>query len=121
MIVYRVQDKRGRGPFKPGMSHRWSDEDFAPGMESLLTWPEEFGFDLINRDGRPGEHFGSAVRDPMELSRWFSKTEQEKLHKLGYRPVALRVDRVLAESKDQLVFARQKPLWRNARPIQWPL
>lgn len=118
--VYRVQDANGRGPYQPGFSRQWADEDFAPGMMALPTWMEEFGSDLITRLGRPGEHYGSAVRSVEKLSEWFSPTEQRRLAALGFIPVALRANRILAESKNQLVFARQRPLARGALLMPWP-
>lgn len=115
MIVYRVQDHKGRGPFKPGLSKRWADEVFAPGQEELPTFMEEFGNDLIERLGRPGEYYGSAVRSADKIKRWFSEAERTKLHKLGYRLVSMKADRVLAESSNQIVFARRRPLYRDVR------
>src|SRR5262245_6350137 len=56
--VFRIQDAEGRGPFKPGFSNRWTDEDFAPGMKPMPPWGDEFGWDLIERLGYPDEHFG---------------------------------------------------------------
>lgn len=120
MIVFRVQDSQGRGPFKPGVPAKWADPEFAPGMKALPTFMEEFGFDVFDRLGRPGEHFGSAVRRARSISDWFSKSEQIKLHDLGYRLTGLRNARVLAESQNQIVFARSKPLWMDAETMNWP-
>ena len=118
-LVYRVQDSEGRGPFRPGFSQRWSDLDFTPGMEQLPTIIEEFGRDIFQRLGRPGEHYGTAVRDVDGLKRWFSPTERERLEKLNFRIVFLRVNRVLAESKNQLLFARTRPLRTGVAFISW--
>lgn len=120
MRVFRIQDADGRGPFKPGFSSSWTDEEFAPSMLSLPPWGTEFGWDLIEKKGWPGEHFGTAVRSLSALNRWFSPTEQRKLSILGYRAVELRADRILAESDCQLVFARRKPLRLGAKPQPWP-
>lgn len=120
-IVYRVQDEDGRGPFRPGFSCEWADEEIAPGMDALPTWPEEFGCDLIDRCGRRGEHFGTAVRSAKLLGKWFSATERHRLQMLGFNAVRLRTNRVLAESENQLVFARTRPLNRGAIIIPWPV
>ena len=120
IVVYRVQDKSGRGPFQPGFSRKWADIDFAPGMAALPTWMEEFGDDLINRHGRSGEYFGSAVRTIDEISRWFSEKEKTRLQKLGFRVVSMRVNRILAESKNQVVFARDVQLRRRIVIHPWP-
>ena len=40
MRVFRVQDANGRGPFRPGFSREWCDDDFAPGMLPLAATSE---------------------------------------------------------------------------------
>jgi hypothetical protein len=120
-VVFRVQDIRGRGPFKPGFSMKWADEDFSPGLLPLPTFMEEFGHDVIDRLGKPGERFGSAVRSPEQLSRWFSPTEQRRLHDFGYRPVKMVADRILAESTNQVLIARKRPFYRDVSIIFWPM
>jgi hypothetical protein len=108
--VYRIQNHVGRGPFQPGFSWKWADNDFTGGCKAHPTWMEEFGETLIQRRGRPGEHFGSAVRTMSKLCEWFSPTERSKLAAMGFNVVSVPIDRVLAESESQLVFARKLPL-----------
>jgi hypothetical protein len=84
-------------------------------MVALPTWQEEFGGDLIERRGLPGEHYGSAVRSVKDLARWFSEAEQERLRALGFRVVSIGPVRILAESKNQVVFASRVPLATAAR------
>lgn len=117
--IYRVQDAAGRGPFRPGFSHNWADPVWAPGMEELPTWMDEFGKDLIEREGRDGEHYGSAVRDHAGIRRWFSLSERAKLQRLGFNVVSLQADRILAESRHQLVFARGRALNKGAIIVPW--
>lgn len=117
--VFRVQDADGRGPFKPGFSRLWADEDFAPGMKPLPTMMEEFGWGLIEREGRPGEHFGTAVRSVEKLGAWFPQSEQRKLKSLGFNIVSLVPGRVIAESENQLIFARKAPLRCGVIVIPW--
>lgn len=112
MKVYRVQDRDGRGPFKPGFSKVWSDPDFAPGQLPLPPWPEEFGMDAIDRLAKPHEnYFGSAVRTVGKLRSWFSDAERERLADLGYHIAAIPHARVLAESPNQLLIASQTPFY----------
>lgn len=117
MKVYRIQDREGRGPFRPGMSKFWASEGFEDGIKPLPTFAEEFGPDIVDRLGRPGEWFGSAVRTREDINRWFSKAERERLHTLGYKLVRLSVDRILAESENQLVFARRRHLRLGAQDV----
>src|ERR1700722_13204458 len=123
LAIYRIQDGSGRGPFRPGFSRQWADESFGLGCKQFPTWMEEFGPDLIELRGRAGEHFGSAVRSPQKLCEWFSSTERAKLAMLGFYVVSLDIDRVLAESSNQLVFARRLPLNQGAilMPVLTPV
>ena len=118
MRVFRIQDCHGRGPFIPGFSAQWADETFRDCTAPLPTWMDEFGADLLDRLGLPGEFFGSAVRSANQISRWFSAREQARLASLGFHVVKLNVDRILAESENQLVFARRRPLSRGAKILR---
>lgn len=106
-LVYRIQDAEGRGPFRPGFSQHWIDHTAHCEFPS---WLEEFGYcvppDLIQQ----GWHFGSACRTIDGIKQWFSRTERRRLAKLGYSLVAMKPDRILAESERQLVIARKLPL-----------
>lgn len=64
---------------------------------------------LLRRMQEPA-HYGSGVRRLEQIRKWFTPTEFVRLQILGYRLVAMDVDRILAESKNQLVFKRSKPL-----------
>jgi hypothetical protein len=117
--IYRVQDAGGRGPFRPGFSAQWLDDELAPDRLELPPWTEEFGFHLIQLRGKPGEHFGTATRSIDGLRKWFSPTEQAKLRLFGYNIASFEDARVLAESEHQLVFARARPLNRGAIIVPW--
>lgn len=119
--VYRVQDREGRGPFRPGFSREWADETFNNGTVAMPTWMEEFGSDLIDRSGHAHEHFGTAVRTIDQLCKWFSPTERARLAVCGYNVVSLAITRVLAESDNQLVFARRRPLHHGVIIVPWPI
>jgi hypothetical protein len=81
---------------------------------------EEFGWDVLKM-WRPGEFGGSACRTVEQLGRWFTATEQERLRRYGYSIVIMTVDRVLAESTNQVVFARRVPLSQDVVVIPWPV
>lgn len=117
--LLRVQDSEGRGPFKPGFSGRWRDRTLFPGMKELPTFMEEFGLKSILRLLRPGEHMGCAVRDLRGIHRWFSPTERMRLRELGYSVVKIEVDRILAESENQITFARSRPLNVDVETVAW--
>lgn len=107
-VVYRVQDRDGRGPWKPGFSQVWftdrTDEEYA----ALAPWPLEIMHNL--RAAGRGRHMGYACETLDQLRRWFTPTEYKTLLRHGYRAVKLEVDAVLARSDMQCAFARSKPL-----------
>ena len=114
--VYRVQDKNGRGPFKPGFTTIWLDDEKDRWLESSI---QEFGAAVITNHGGPGRHLGCACRSIEDLERWFSRAERKRLKKFGYNLVSMEVNEILAESKNQLVFCRYKPLYEAATKEGW--
>lgn len=110
-LVYRIQDAEGRGPFRPGFSVQWLD---ATEHCAFPSWIEEFGWCIPDDLRAQGWHFGSACRTIEGVKKWFSRTERHRLARLGYALVAIKPDRVLAESERQLVIARQRPLTDGA-------
>lgn len=111
--VYRVQAVDGRGPFRPGFSIRWCDTE---GDDRPPTLMEEFP----NLEFKPGFHFGTGVRKLEDINRWFTEIEQVRLCELGFNVVSMDVDKILAESKNQIVFARKQPLMFGALIVPWP-
>lgn len=111
--VYRIQDSDGRGPWKPGFSHRWVE--VRPDHDLLSPWYEEFG--RVDQQATPGMHIGCGCRDVATLMRWFTPTEYRRLLGFGYRAVSMTVDRILAESVIQCVFERRLPLRQEATAI----
>jgi hypothetical protein len=106
-LVYRIQDAEGRGPFRPGFSSTWLD---AARHCEFPSWLEEFGWCIPADLQAQGWHFGSACRSVEGIKQWFSRTERRRLERFGYSLVALKPDRILAESERQLVIARRLPL-----------
>ena len=104
--VYRVQDRTGRGPFRPGFSHLWVDDERTSCPPSFI---EEFGAEIISKM-TPGYAYGCGVRQRAQVDNWFSPTEIIRLRMLGYAIVKLDVDVILAESAHQVVFGRRRPL-----------
>lgn len=83
--VFRVQDSSGRGPFRPGFSDRWLDDDIGS-RAALPSWMEEFGWDAF--DAAPDGAYGfSAVTSINGIRLWFSTTERERLDRLGFATV----------------------------------
>lgn len=116
--VYRIQDKAGRGPYKPGFSHTWVDQD-----NDGANCPSEFSFEQVHElievahDKGFGVEFGYGFRTMQQLEKWFTESERTKLWLLGYSIVEMEVDVILAETETQLLFARKKPLNRDVLQI----
>lgn len=113
-VVYRVQDREGRGPWRPGLSDRWVEP--RPDHKNLQPWFVEFGPQIIGRWA--DRNYGCACASLDQLRRWFSLSEYATLRLLGFQAVQMRVDRVLAESDRQLVFARSIPLAYRVEPVE---
>lgn len=116
--IYRVQDAEGRGPYRPGTSHLWTDDDHDRNPPFFI----EFGWPIASipfkwlRD----ENGGCGFRDLDQLSEWFSPNERRKLAARHFLIVRMDADRIIAESSRQLVFGRSKPLWADFIVVPWP-
>lgn len=113
-VVYRVQDRDGRGPWKPGFSSRWVEP--RADHENLPSWYAEFG--PVHSKLLYGEEMGSGCRTLEQLRRWFTRSEYKRLREYGYRAVKMEVGRILAESEIQCVFGRAKPLNEDVTGIE---
>lgn len=107
--VYRVQDKDGRGPYKPGVTKLWIGEVSNEREKKFLSWIDEFGLRIL--DGiMPDEYVGCGFENKDQFKKWFMLDERKRLGALGYKLVEMEANRILAKSETQLVFARRIPL-----------
>lgn len=104
--IVRIQDRAGRGPWKPGFSHRWVED--RPDHYALVPWYQEMG--RVDRLAIAGMHIGCGCRTEEQLRRWFTLTEYERLVAFGYQAVRMQVGRILGSSETQVVFERARPL-----------
>lgn len=116
-IIYRVQDKDGRGPWKPGFSDCWVEDRPDSEYEALKPWTVEFGYTNVLGRSIAGMSLGCGCRTLDQLRRWFTAGEYRKLRQLGYSAVSMEVGRILAESNIQCVFERAKSLREDVHPI----
>lgn len=108
-MLLRVQDKEGRGPFKPGITIQWCQSSSR--LPSIL---EEFP-DIVEALApfhKRGMHLGCGVRGREQLNRWFNDEELRRLSKLGYAIVSINDYEVVKESSNQVIFASKRPLWK---------
>ena len=108
-MILRVQDKQGRGPWRPGLSEKWVD---AWRTEHLPPIYQEFPafFALVNAAHREGLHIGCAARGRDGLLAWFSPMELLRLHDLGFSLVDASDCEVLAETPNQIIIGSRAPL-----------
>ncbi len=107
-VLWRIQDREGRGPFKPGMSDTWLDDkghSLPPFYIELGIEPHEIAFMVT-----PGFHAGCACRSRDDLHKWFSRTERRRLKRMGYFEVSFSPDRIIVETPTQVVFENAFPL-----------
>lgn len=114
--VYRIQDKDGRGPWRPGFSHKWVADRAASEYAALAPGGHQFP-KLNHMTFDPGCHYGFGCESLEQLRRWILPSEYETLLKFGYRACKLYVDRVLFRSDVQVVFERSKPLRESAKRV----
>ena len=102
MIVYRIQDKDGRGPWKPGFSQKWIE--VRDDHDNLPPWFYEFG--PVHNKAFTWESVGSACLTIDQLRRWFTESEYRTLLRHGYKAVKMEASRILGSSEIQCVFTR---------------
>lgn len=101
--IFRIQDRNGRGPWRPGFSRQWVEE--RADHERLVPWMQDFPGLVIPR----AAGIGVGCRTLDQLRRWFTKSEYLTLRRHHYRAVALDRATVIAESDIQVVFTRAVP------------
>ena len=110
--IYRIQDKDGRGPWKPGFSDNWVRE--CPDNK-LLPWMLTIG--PVHLKAMPDEICGCGCVNKNQLRRWILKSEYEVLLRYGYKAVKLK-GRILGKDENQCVFARREPLKEKCKEFK---
>lgn len=109
MTLLRVQDRQGRGPYRPGFSSRWVDSfrtvQHPPIYEERPDW-----LDLCRAAQSSGAHVGCAVDGMDALLSWFSPMELVRLYDLGFRIVDASTCKVLIRTPTQVVISSRQPL-----------
>lgn len=110
--LFRVQDREGRGPYRPGFSEKWADYEAVD--HYCPPYFVEMGWSLASIPLRftDGWHGGCAFASLDDLYRWFAPKERTNLDALGYRINRVRADRIIARTPTQVVFECRKPLAR---------
>lgn len=109
--LYRVQDKSGRGPWRPGYSHKWvSDARDAPDLlppifEELPSFKQ-----VVTLAHTMGFHVGVAVCGWASFRAWFLPEELDFLRRDGFTVVQCDNCRVFAETPNQILIGSKAPL-----------
>lgn len=107
--ILRIQDKQGRGPWRPGFSDKWVDAWRTEGLPPIYEEVPNFAA-LAKRAHSEGMHVGCATRGIEGMKAWFSLTEMIRLFNAGYYVVRCDDCAVLVETPTQLIIASDKPL-----------
>lgn len=118
VIAYRVQGADGRGPWRPGFSHMWIEDD-APAGRLQETIMDLLPIERL-RSLPVGFHYGCACRTLSSLLEWFTPIEMVRLSAHGFYPVRLNVDRVVVESQFQMLIARSRAFVDGVTRLSWP-
>ena len=115
VTVFRVQDREGRGPYRPGFSKHWVDYDADVDNPTIF---QDFGLNFRSMF-RPGEGGGCAFRTQQQARDWFTPIERVRLANLGYHLHIVTPDRIVAEAPRQLLIASRLPFNLIATPTTW--
>lgn len=115
-IVYRVQDRYGRGPWQPGLSMKWIED--RPQSEYAALKPIMLEFPRLLGQLRDGFHFGCGCTSLEKLRRWIQPSEWRTLMRMGFRCYAIVPDRIVCESETQCVFESRIQLKKHRNRIQ---
>lgn len=67
---------------------------------------------------RSGMACGTGCRSREMLRQWFSRAEERRLLRLGYRVVVIEPDRVFQEWPEETYFGCTEPLAIRGRPVE---
>lgn len=106
--ILRVQDVEGRGPYRPGLSIRWSDEagPYCP------PWWVELGWDMMAAHAlMDGDYaYGCGFRNSEQMAAWFTSVELSRLAALGFHLAVIKPAIIVAETSRQIVFGASRAL-----------
>ncbi len=112
-MILRVQDSRGRGPWRPGLSSQWCDNNRDFGLPAIFVDLPDFSR-IVQRAYQCGLHFGCATRQE-RFCDWFTPREQARLAVLGFHVADASRAEILAETINQVLIGSPRPLWKLPR------
>jgi hypothetical protein len=112
MNVYRIQDYQGRGPFNPGFSNKWVDENKAYQPDAPISELLK-----IKRIADKGLILAFACKSIDDLRKWISRSEYSKLKRMGYFAYSIDVDTIW-ELDNQIICGRKRPYRKGCHVIE---
>lgn len=113
-MIIRVQDKDGRGPWRPGFSKKWIDKS------SIAPLPPCVPKEMMNAiDLQTPGFYGYGCLSIDQLRQWILPSEATRLAKLGFGVVEMDEGQLLYSDAWQVIFRRNIPLSVQARPVSW--
>ena len=101
--IFRVQDRSGRGPFRPGLTDKWSENWRPPAIDSIPPFSELLKVRTLGFRG-----FGCEKIE--DLANWICADEFKTLRKMGFRVVSIEVDKIHWRDNFNCFFSSEKPL-----------
>lgn len=110
-MLYRIQDRDGRGPWRPGFSIKWID----PEKDDRLCPPIQVEFpdwqSAIRKASLRGlHHFGCCVEGVRGLHQWFTPAELDRLRGFGFTLVDASALKPVCRGRYQIIGASRLPL-----------
>lgn len=106
MLVYRVEDSEGRGPYRKraGYVHEWSKDE---------NGHNDYNHPSPYQDGLPGmwdmESYICGFKSKAQLKAWFSEEELSNLEALGFSIKTFEVPKSdVKVGGKQVIFLRPK-------------
>jgi hypothetical protein len=112
-----VQDRHGRGPWRPGFSHKWIDSFRTTHLPPIYQERSDF-FAVCHEQHKVGKHLGCAALGKEGLFRWFSPMELMRLQGMGFYIADASKCQVVIETPNQVLVASDQPL-KRLRPVAW--
>lgn len=107
----RMQDAQGRGPFRPGFTHKWLNKTDAEMVDLPAIHQELLSFhQIVAREHRKGFHLGNAAEGWEQFHRWFNQNEVLTLAALGFSIVDCSACRLIARTPNQVFIGSRYPL-----------
>lgn len=117
-MILRIQDRRGRGPWKPGFSHKWVDSFRTSHLPPIYDEAPHY-MDIARPARDEGMWVGCAVDGKESLLAWFTPMEIFRLYDFGYQIVDASSCDILLRTPTQLLIGSRENFNRLPPAVRW--